>query len=795
MRGWMMLTGASLFAVAGAAHAQSPTQQTAPPTGSDPVAAAPQDPSATAPTTDEGSLGDIVVTAQRRSESLREVPIAITVVDGASIRETGANQLADITQRAPSLNFTATPGVPNFAIRGVGTNSFDYGIESAVGIAVDDVNITLPRFVPLNSLADVERVEVLRGPQGLLFGKNTTAGLISITTARPELGRFGSSGRVQAGERDQVQTQAVVNLPIGQSAALRLVGGYQYQKPVTDLVGPGRLDPVRRYFGTAKLLWEPTDRLSLYAIADYQNNGGIEAYSTIRKFGGNDATPIPAAFRPLAPANFVLTQNTALGVVASPRNNKTAVGSTDIRRDERSFGAQFTASYDAGPFAITSVTAYRDLNARANNDVDQTPVPFFDTNIANSQSNQFSQELRVNNTGPGFLDYTAGLYFFRQHIDAQILQSGTFGVFPASTPVRLSPVNGQSNFDYDSKSYAAFAQATFNLTPELRLIVGGRYTRDEIDSTTTVTRVTGVCNLVTFLLSGGRNCVGALAAPIVADRGVDGFSGRAGVEYEVGTANLYATYTRGYKGPAVSSAAGAAFAVDPEKVDAYEIGAKIDLADRRISLNLAGFINDFRDFQAQVFDQSLNGGLGTFRTGNASTLKTRGIEAEALVRPIRGVTLSGGVTYLDTEYGDYLVSCYFGQTAAQGCNLPGPSFNAAGSPLVGASKWTTSLAGNVEQPVGRDLKVFVNADWRYRSSFYYAINDPNTIQSGFSVVNVTAGLADIGDHARVSVFVRNLFDKRYAAAIFPGNFSVGQYVQSLPDNAFRRIGAAFEWRF
>jgi iron complex outermembrane receptor protein len=782
MRGLALLMGTSVLAWAGGAQAQTtppPETQAATP----PADATPED-------------GDIVVTAQRRTENLRDVPIAITVVNGQSLRETGANQLADITQRAPSLNFTATPGVPNFAIRGVGTNSFDYGIESAVGIAVDDVNITLPRYVPLNSLADVERVEVLRGPQGLLFGKNTTAGLISITTARPELGTWSSSGRVQAGSRDQVQSQAVVNIPIGDTAALRVVGGYQYQKPSTQLVGPGRLDPVRRWFGTGKLLWKPTDRLSLYAIVDNQNNSGIEAYSTIRQFGGNDPTPIPAAFRPLAPANFVFAQNTALGVVASPTNNKTAIGSTNVVRDEKSFGAQLAVNYDAGPVAITSVTAYRNLKARANNDVDQTPVPFFDTNIANSQSYQLSEELRIANAERGAIDYTAGLYFFRQHIDAQILQAGTFGIFPASTPVRLSPVNGQSNFDYTTKSYAAFAQLTFNLTPQLRLIAGGRYTRDEIASTTTVTAVQGVCNLVTFLLSGGQRCIGALAAPIVSGRKADGFSGRAGIEYAVApTANLYATYTRGYKGPAISSAAGVAFAVDPETVDAYEIGAKFDVLDRKLSRNVAGFINDFRDVQAQVFDPSLNGGLGSFRTGNASALKTRGVEAEAILRPARGITLNGGVTYLEATYGNYNVACYYGQTAAQGCSLAGPSFNAAGTPLVGASKWTTSLAASIDQPIGNDLKVFVTADWRYRSRFYYAINDPNTIQSGYSVVNGTIGIGDIGDHARFSVFVRNLFDKRYAAAIFPGNFSVGQYVQTLPDSAFRRIGGAFEWRF
>lgn len=773
MRGWSVLAGASLIAIAGTADAQT---------------------QAGAGGLDQGA--EIVVTAQRRSESLRDVPIAITVVNGESIRQTGASQLADITQRTPSLNYTATPGVPNFSVRGVGTNSFDYGIESAVGIAIDDVNITLPRFVPLNSLADVQRVEVLRGPQGLLFGKNTTAGLISITTNKPELGSFGSSGRVQVGERDQIQMQAMVNVPIGTTAAIRVVGGYQYQNPVTEVAGPGYLPPVRRWFATGKLLWEPSDSFSLYAIADYQNNSGVEAYSTIRKFGGNDPTPIPPMFRPYAPPDFVRTQNNALGIVASPTNSRTAIGSNDVYADQNSFGAQLSATYNAGGVAITSVTAYRNLHARANNDVDQTPIPFLDINIANTRAYQVSEEVRIANRDPGFITYVAGFYYYHQHIDAMNLQAGTLGVLPASSAIRLSAVTGQSDFDYGTTSYAPFAQLTFNLTQQLRLIAGGRYTHDQIDSTTSSTLVPNVCNLSAFLLSGGRICNGALPADRVGSRGAGGWSARGGVEYAIAsTANLYATYTRGYKGPAVSSTGGVAFEVDPETVDAYEIGAKFDLLDRVLSLNLAGFINNFHNFQAQVFDPALNGGIGAFRTGNASALKTRGVEAEFMLRPVTGLSLSGGVTYLDSEYGDYNVACFYGQTAAQGCTLPGPSFNAAGSPLVGASKWTTSLAASFEHPVSNDLKLFLNADWRYRSKFYYAINDPNTIQSGFSLVNATIGIADIGDHARFSLFARNLFDKRYASVIYPGNFSAGQYVQSLPDNAFRRFGAAFDWRF
>jgi iron complex outermembrane receptor protein len=779
MQVWKFMVGASLLAMAGAAQAQTA------PMGADQQSADPVT-----------QIAEIVVTAQRRTENLRDVPIAVTVVSGAALRQSGANQLSDITQRAPSLNFTATPGVPNFSIRGVGTNSFDYGIESAVGVAIDDVNITLPRYVPLNALADVDRAEVLRGPQGLLFGKNTTAGLISITTTKPQMDGASASGRVQVASRDQIQSHVALNAPLATNAALRVVAGYQSQDPSTKVVGPGRLDPVKRWFATGKLLWEPTDALSLYAIVDYQSNGGIESYSTIRKFGGADPTPIPAALRPLAPLNFVQTQNAALGVVAGPTNNSTAIGSQNVVRDEESFGAQLTASYETGAVTLTSVSAYRKLDAKANNDVDQTPVPFFDTNIANSQSHQVSQELRIANRQPGRVDYTAGLYYFSQQIDAQILQAGTFGVFPASVATRLSPTNGRSNFDYATKSYAGFAQLTFNLAPGLKLLAGGRYTHDRIDSLTTVSVEPNVCNLVTFLLSGGARCVGTLAAPIAASRTKSGLSARAGLEYALNDhGNLYATYTRGYKGPAVSSAAGVAFNVDPETVDAYELGAKLDFLDRRLSVNAAAFINDFKDFQAQVYDPTLNGGLGAFRTGNASTLKTRGVEVEALARPAPGATLTAGVTYLDTKYGAYRVSCYFGQTAAQGCSLPGPSFDAAGSPLVGASKWSASLAASLERPVSNDLKVFLSADWRYRSRFYYAINDPNTVQPAYALVNATVGVARRDDGARLSLFARNLFDKRYAATIYPGNFSVGQYVQSLPDNAFRRVGIALDWRF
>ena len=212
-----------------AAHAQTTADQAQEPSGQPPAS----DPQADVAPEDGGEieLGAIVVTAQRRTERLRDVPIAITVVGGETLRQTGATQLSDLQQFAPSLKFTPVPGTPTFAIRGIGTNSFDYGVESAVGLAVDDVNITLPRYVPISTLADIERVEVLRGPQGLLFGKNTTAGLISVTTRRPQLGERSNEARVQFGSRKQVQVYDIINLPLGDTAAVRLRAGVPAPRP------------------------------------------------------------------------------------------------------------------------------------------------------------------------------------------------------------------------------------------------------------------------------------------------------------------------------------------------------------------------------------------------------------------------------------------------------------------------------------------------------------------------------------------------------------------------------------
>lgn len=767
MRHWTTCTSTSVIAliIAGAANAQAVSPDSA---------------------TQVSTVDEVVVTAQRRSENLRDVPIAITVVSGQSLRETGASSLSDITQRAPSVQFTPVPQTPSFSVRGVASNSFDYSVESAVGLAVDDVNLTLPRYTPLNSLADVERVEVLRGPQGLLFGKNTTAGLISVTTRRPILGEYSTEGRVQYGQRDQLQAHAIVNLPVGESAALRLRAGRQSSDTPLQVRGPGSIEDQRSYNLNAKLLWNLTDRLSVYAIADYQDTQGDPGVWTIRSFGGG-------ANAPAAGNGFVRDQLTALGIRPGPENRATGIGAHNYSRTD-SFGGQVTIDYELGGATITSVTAYRDVRQNSNLEVDSTPLRVYDNNLATLDAHQFTQELRIASNGERRFDYVAGLYYYQQEISAGNAQYGTLGYLPNASPILIGTVGGLVTYEVNSKSIAAFAQGTLHLTDRFDLIVGGRYTRDEIDNTASVSAIPGVCN-VSYALTGGRVCQPRpLPYSEGASRSEEGWSGRAVLQHRLtDRANVYISASRGYKGPAISAINANVFPVDPETVEAYEAGVKGDFLGRRLSVNAAIFYNDFTNFQAQVFDPTIPP-IGAFRTGNAGGLRTQGVELEGVIRPTSGWSISAGATYLDAEYTNYFPSCYAGQTAAQGCTFPGPTFDAKGHRLIAAPEWSTSLATSYERSLS-GARLFVNADWSYRSSVYYGVGNPDTLQKGYSLVNGTVGISDPDDRIRLSLFVRNLFDQRFAAVIFPSYFDTGGTSQILPDTAFRRIGAAVEWRF
>ncbi|MEH3036079.1 MAG: TonB-dependent receptor [Sphingomonas adhaesiva] len=730
--------------------------------------------------------GDIVVTAQRRAESLRTVPIAISVVSGDALVNSKATQLSDIQQFAPSVQFTTTVQNPTYSIRGVGTVAYDYGVEQSVGFALDDVNITLPRLNPINILADVERVEVLRGPQGTLFGKNTTAGLISITTRKPQLGEYSNEGHVQVGSRGQVEVYDVINVPVSNTVAVRVRAGYQTQDDPSRNFSYGRLADTRNWMANGKLLWEPTERLSLYAIADYQDSFYNSNGQSVLKYGTGGNAPA---------TGYIRNSLTSFGITPGPENRDVALDGDNFTH-ARTHGEQLTVSYDLGFANLTSVTAYRAEKWDGASDADNSARSVLNFNVAHIDAHQFSQELRLASAPGGTIDYVAGLFYYDRQVQSTQDQSGTFGYLPDTSTIRVASLGGLAVFGTGNKSYAGFAQGTLHATERLRFVLGGRYTHDDVSSSFNVDPLANVCGLV-YVTSGGRTCTATALPTASIDRsnGHGDWTGRAGVELDVApTVMAYFTASRGYKATALTNTNGFLFVARPETVKAFELGLKGDYFDRLLSLNLALYSNDFNDFQTQVYDATL-GATGGFRVGNAGGLLAKGVEAEATLRPYRGLTFGGGVTYSHARYQSYFPPCYPVQTAATGCNLPGPTFDASGMPLVNAPDWTAVANGAYTATLGRDLKVYLNGDFSYRSSVLFGVGDPNTRQGGYSLVNASIGLGDVADHARVSFWVRNLFDQRYRSRIGQTVFDRGGYVQVIPDAAYRRIGASLDWRF
>ena len=746
---------------------------------------APEIANETAAIEEEPSIGEIVVTAQRRSQRLQDVPIAITVVSGETLRENRFTDLSDIQYLAPSLTFTPAPAQTYFSVRGIGSQSFDYGVEQSVGFSLDDVIQTLPRVQPLTTLADIDRVEVLRGPQGTLFGKNTTAGLVSITTKRPELNTFSGETHLQYGSRNEIQTYGIVNVPITDKLATRFRAAYLTRDSIYRNLAGGRIRDTRAYELNGKLLWEPTDQLSVYLIAYLQGNQDDGGVFSTRSFG-------IGTFAPGVGDTFVRDTQTAVGIVPGPANRRVALGVGGFQ-DTKTRSAQGTVNYKLGEATLTSVTAYKNLNYVSQLEVDSSPLTVFDNNIGTIDAHQFTQELRLSSATGGFLEYVIGAFYYDQKIGSTQRQSGGLGFLPNAFPLELAVNGGLFNFGATNRSIAAFADGTFRPTDRLRFLGGVRYTDDRVTGTNFTTAIPGVCGL--SLVFAGICQVQTFPTPTIRNRNKDGqFSGRVGIQFDATDRIMaYATASRGYKSAAISTLSSVAYVVRPEKVIAYEAGLKAQVLDRRLSVNASIFRENFRDFQAQVFDASAPP-AGAFRTGNAGRLRSQGAELDFVAQPFTGLSLTGGVTYNDAKFTEYLAQCFPGQTPMQGCNLPGPAFDASGERLPNAPEWRFNVGGNYETELGTSLRGFVNANYAYQSSVFFGVGNPGTRQNGYGLLNLSAGIADADNHVRFAIFARNLLDKQFAY-IAPTPFDTGGLSNLLPDAAFRRIGASLDFRF
>ncbi len=765
MRAFGALLGSSLLTIASVAHAQS---NDAPSSETDQVAGAEESPEAEA---GEGGVGVIVVTANRREERLQDVPVSITLVEGDQLTRQNVNAVEDLSRSVPALSNAGPPGFGALSIRGIGGLSFSRSSEGSVGVVVDGVSLANTSTNP-PLLFDVARVEVLEGPQGTLFGRNSSAGVINIVTNAPDPSKVEIIAHADIGTRNNYIGRAAVNLPVSENAAVRLTGSYSQDPEVQQNLFDGSYSRREAKAVRGRFLWELTGDLTVNLAADYTDSdvdGGA-----------------PWAVYSSSPTSLLTARLAACGVDVDPENQ---VGCVDpsIVSSATSYGFSGQVDLDIGGPTLTSITALRRVRSGTDQDADSTTANRLFQSVSD-RINNFSQELRVSSPNSGVIEYVAGLYYFKSDLDAVTVQSGQvladlplIGACPLPAPALCGLTLGQSRpVSTSTESSAAFGQATINASDRLRFILGGRSGREDVRAAS----------------PGSITVPGALApfAPSTAigGRAVDTyFSYRLGAQYDVTSDFMaFATYTRGYKGPAINDTAispATPLLIEPEIPKSGEVGFKATLAGGRAALNATAFYTKVSNFQAQFFDPS----IPAFIFGNAPELTSKGVSAQFFGRPVRGLTTNFGVTYLDAEYG----------AGYQIADFRNVVVSAEDRQLVGSSKWTVATSAEYTTALSGAVDAFVQADMVYRSrSFSNAANDPILSTEGAAIFGGRVGVRTSDDKFGVSVFARNIFDTfrastRFATPIAAQQLDPQSFSQFVGPEGNRVVGLSLDARF
>lgn len=708
------------------------------------------------------TVGDIVVTARRYEESLQSTPIAVSAFTGEGLEQAGVSSLVDAAAAVPNLTMSSTGsgagGTSNTQIfmRGVGQTDFLITTDPGVAIYIDGVYYARTTGSAFDVI-DLERIEVLRGPQGTLFGKNAVGGAISLIS-RPPSDQAGGSLQLTTGRFNRADIRASVDLPLSDTLRSRISGVWRnrdgFAKRTFD---GGQLSDQNQLGGRFYLDWTPSDRVSFSFIADGTRERGGSAQSALLSFNPN------VGLARLWNALVAAPQGLSLPIVnAATPFVSSATGPNVSNLDL--WGTSLTGKFEiADDIEIKSITAYRKLKAEFARDADNSPSSYVETHNRVNQD-QFSQELQLLGGGPGssFRWVLGGYYFNEGAIDRNDvrLAGGLFRALEAlpGRVVQLSPApcptacaGGAGNpinigFDLDfnifnrirTESYAAFGQASYAITDALSASVGLRYTKED----------------KTYFLDHRRVNAGVpIIVPTTVKRSDDDISPRFGLDFRASEAVfLYASASKGFKSGGFNgrpTTIGAVQSFGPETLWSYEIGAKTDLLDRRLRLNMAGFFSKYKDIQLSSVRADSTGNL-VLITENAGRAETKGVEIELTAVPARGLNFTASLGYLDAKYTEL---------------NPGATITLA-TKFVKAPKWTTGAALSYTFELSPGVgDLMLRGDWALRSHYFNDPTNSTTIAQGaFSLFNARIAWTSPNEQIEVALFGTNLTDKRYFAS-------------------------------
>lgn len=769
-----------------------------------PVYAQDQSPAQTAAAEDAANEpADIVVTAQLRSERLQDVPVAITVINGAALENAGRVNLEGAVNLIPTFNFAKSGTTLNQSLflRGVGTSTFSIAGEPSVSTVLDGV-VLARSGEAFQELVDVERLEVLRGPQGTLFGKNASAGVINIITKAPS---DEYEGYVDLGwfSDDEYRGRVLVNVPVAENFAIRATGYYaNWDGNITNISQDRnrKVNGYERWGGRLKARGE-FNKVTATFIFDYYKND-------------DDCCAEVIGTGPLTGAGVPATTAAALApftVLPTPRGDKTRRIAQNLvtATEERGWGTSLQLDAEVGTHVVTSITAYRDWKNTEIRDGDWLPAPYQGGGLQQlhdrgpQNSSTFSQELRLTSPTGNFLDYVVGAYYSRAKnrriFERNVIQCpstpaatpnplvtcGTAGAPPSTFP------SGIADFGSTFETLALYGQATLNFTDRFRAIAGLRYTNDDLSvfhSRNTTLAGPGIQPSFPVTPTG----TGQPATVFRSKTDASNLSGRAGLQFDIlDDSMLYGMYTRGYKGPAYNIfynlTATGTDPLAPEKSDAFEVGLKNTFFNGQLVLNVAGFYAKYKNFQANNPD--LVAGVVVTRFTNAGTVSTRGAELDLIWRPAPDLSISGGVAYTDAKVDRFRLPP--GGNPAQ--------VVAPGTELAFAPKWKGGVSIDYRHRSGGPLDFFVGGQANFQSSQLAQFSPDPVVRrlatiDGYGLVNLQAGLTDSEDRYRLTFQVRNLFDQSFAASIVSGG-PAGSYRYIIPRDADRYYGVSVRANF
>lgn len=733
----------------------------------------------------------IVVTAQRVEQNIQDVPISVTAIGGDALRTRQIDSFDQLQFVAPGVTFNAGINARQSAttIRGIGTSLFNIGIEASTAIVIDGV-VMGREGAGIFDFADVERVEVLRGPQGTLFGKNASAGVISIVTKGPT-DTFEAEASVAYGSFDELNLYGAVSGPIAGPITARLSGYRNTRDGFVRNVNPTAPQDVlndRDEFGfRGKVNFEIAPGTDLLISGDYVERDQASGASTLRSFspGGPGTGLLGFGVQVTRPAS------TALGIVPGPENLEIGSEAAYLTQmDAWSASAQLTAGL--GDFELVSLTSYREWNSFDNNDADLIPQPLLAVNLGDLAQTQFSQEIRLISPRGNPFTYTVGAFYFEQDISQGNIQGGTAGLNLLGALPPGVQIGTLLESEFRETNYALFGQGEYAVSDALTLLAGFRVLRSEVFGSQFKSVAPGFA--APF---AGQVASTALESAEDKDTAV---VWRLGAQYFVGdSTNLFATVSRGYKaagvvqGLTVRPIAGQTLpTVRPEVPTQYELGIRHQSLDGRITANLTGFYTEVDDFQAQTLVPDPSG-TAIFTVANAGKVETYGFEAELTVIPVRGLTLSGAVAYTNATFLEFPnAPCYQLQTAAQGCTTVATGQRVqdlAGGVLANAPELIANGLARYDFDFGGDTGGFAQVGVQFRGDAQSTIlNDPNTIIEAYTLVDAQIGIDLFDDRVSVVGFVRNLFDESFVEAIFGTPFDTGGYSQFLSLEAQRTWG-------